>query len=217
MKPTPHGRSTRLRKPAALAAISATALGAAAIVPLSGSAQTPPPTIKLKTSKNVLAGKTIKVRGLAPGPAGKHIRIKRTVGHGWKTVAKTVTGDDSRFNVRFRTRNLGRMKIRAVAGDGSRSENRWAFVYRRSFASYYGPGFYGQRTACGGTLTPSTIGVAHKSLPCGTKVRFRHRGHVVRARVIDRGPYAAGRDYDLTEATKRRLGFGSTGTVWSTR
>jgi rare lipoprotein A (peptidoglycan hydrolase) len=35
--------------------------------------------------------------------------------------------------------------------------------------------------------------------------------------VIDRGPYVGGRDWDLTGATKTRLGFPSTGTVWATR
>ncbi len=59
--------------------------------------------------------------------------------------------------------------------------------------------------------------MAHKSLPCGTKVTFRYRGRSVTARVIDRGPYIAGREWDLTEALKRKLRFPSTGTVWTTR
>ena len=56
--------------------------------------------------------------------------------------------------------------------------------------------------------------MAHKSLPCGTKVALRYKGKTVVAPVIDRGPYAGNREYDLTAETKRRLGFGSTGTVW---
>ena len=88
--------------------------------------------------------------------------------------------------------------------------------YRAGHASWYGPGLYGNTLGCGGTLTPSTVGVAHKSLPCGTKVTFRYRGRSVTARVIDRGPYIAGREWDLTEALKRKLRFGSTGTVWTT-
>jgi len=71
--------------------------------------------------------------------------------------------------------------------------------------------------ACGGTLSPGTLGVAHKTLPCGTKVTLRHHGHTVRVPVVDRGPFVAGREFDLTAATKQRLGFGSTGTVQSTR
>jgi rare lipoprotein A (peptidoglycan hydrolase) len=56
--------------------------------------------------------------------------------------------------------------------------------------------------------------VAHKSLPCGTRLTLRKGSRIVRARVIDRGPYVGAREFDLTAATKQRLGFGSTGTVW---
>ena len=90
-------------------------------------------------------------------------------------------------------------------------------VYRRSYASWYGPGLYGNRTGCGGTLHPGTLGVAHKTLPCGTKVTFRYRGRSVRVAVIDRGPYVGGREWDLTGAAARRLGFRGHGVVLSTR
>ena len=42
------------------------------------------------------------------------------------------------------------------------------------------------------------------------KVALRYRGHTVVVPVIDRGPYARGVDYDLTEATARRLGMTQT-------
>ena len=77
-------------------------------------------------------------------------------------------------------------------------------VYRHALASWYGPGLYGNRLGCGGRLGTSQLGVAHKSLPCGTKVTLRHRGRVVRVPVIDRGPYVGAREYDLTAATARR-------------
>ena len=66
--------------------------------------------------------------------------------------------------------------------------------------SWYGPGFYGLRTACGETLTTSLIGVASRTLPCGTLVTFRNPadGRVVTAPVVDRGPYVSGRQWDLT-------------------
>ncbi len=57
------------------------------------------------------------------------------------------------------------------------------------------------------------MGVAHKTLPCGTKVKLRYHGRSVTVPVIDRGPYVAGRDYDLTEAVKEKLGFPGVGTV----
>ena len=57
--------------------------------------------------------------------------------------------------------------------------------------TWYGPGFYGQRTACGQRYTRSIIGVAHRTLPCGTLVQFRWHGITATAAVIDRGPYAS--------------------------
>jgi rare lipoprotein A (peptidoglycan hydrolase) len=71
--------------------------------------------------------------------------------------------------------------------------------------------------ACGGTLYPWTRGVAHKTLPCGTKVTLRYEGRTVTVPVVDRGPYVAGREFDLTEATRNDLGFGGVGTVWTNR
>ena len=87
-------------------------------------------------------------------------------------------------------------------------------VYRLAEASWYGGG---GSLACGGELTSTTMGVANKTLPCGTLVTLRYGGRTVRVRVIDRGPYVAGREFDLTEATKQALGFGGVGEVWSTR
>jgi len=213
---TPHGRNARLRKPA-LAAISIAAIGGSALAPAQADAQTAPPDIKLKASKHRLKGDNIKVRGQVAGEPGQRVRIMTRKNRGWRTADSVTTGADGRFRTTVPARRLGRLHVRALGPNGSRSETRRVFVYRRAHASYYGPGLYGNKLACGGTLTPSTIGVANKSLPCGTPVRFHYRGRSVRARVIDRGPYAAGRVYDLTEATKRKLGFGSTGNVWATK
>jgi len=68
--------------------------------------------------------------------------------------------------------------------------------------SWYGPGFYGNRTACGQTYSQTILGVAHKSLPCGTQITFRNpaNGRVITVPVIDRGPYIAGRNWDLSRA-----------------
>ena len=67
--------------------------------------------------------------------------------------------------------------------------------------SWYGPGFYGNNGACGlvpGGIQKDTVGVAHRTLPCGTRVAFRYKGVTVIARVIDRGPYVKGRIWDMT-------------------
>jgi len=57
--------------------------------------------------------------------------------------------------------------------------------------TWYGPGFYGNRTACGVPYTRTIVGVAHRTLPCGTLVRFQWHGMTTVAPVIDRGPYAS--------------------------
>jgi hypothetical protein len=82
--------------------------------------------------------------------------------------------------------------------------------YRPVRATWYGPGLYGNDLACGGRLTHHTLGVAHKRLPCGTKVALRYQGRTIVVPVIDRGPYSRGVDYDLTEATARKLGMHQT-------
>ncbi|HEY7132183.1 MAG TPA: septal ring lytic transglycosylase RlpA family protein [Candidatus Limnocylindrales bacterium] len=82
--------------------------------------------------------------------------------------------------------------------------------------SWYGPGFYGKRTACGYAMTESLRGVAHRTLPCGTKVTFRNpdNGRTVTARVIDRGPYVSGRTWDLTGGLCKALGHCYTGSLY---
>ena len=78
---------------------------------------------------------------------------------------------------------------------------------KRAGATWYGPGFYGNRTACGRVLRRGTVGVAHRTLPCGTQVTFAYRGRYLVAPVIDRGPYTAGYDWDLTNGAREALGF----------
>lgn len=72
-------------------------------------------------------------------------------------------------------------------------------------ASWYGPGFYGNRTACGQVYTPEILGVAHLTLPCGTRLTLTYGSRSVTVAVIDRGPYIAGRTLDLSNATKLAL------------
>ncbi len=85
--------------------------------------------------------------------------------------------------------------------------------FKSAGASWYGPGLYGNKTACGQTLRATTIGVAHRNLPCGTMVKFVYEGHAVVAPVIDRGPYVKGRAWDLTAAASEALEFEGVGMV----
>ena len=54
---------------------------------------------------------------------------------------------------------------------------------------------------------PDTIGVAHRTLPCGTTIKLAYHGHSLVTQVIDRGPYTHGNDFDLTNGARRALGF----------
>jgi hypothetical protein len=179
-----------------------------------------PATLSVGRAKlDVLDGHRVSVAGaLKPALPGRPIVLQVRARDGWHTVAGTRTGAQGRYRLRYVPSRIGneRMRVR-FAGDAQARPARHAVgrlnVYRLAGASWYGGG---GGLACGGWLTSSTLGVANKTLPCGTLVTLRYNGRKVRVRVIDRGPYVAGRDFDLTEATKRALGFGDTGEVWST-
>jgi rare lipoprotein A len=75
---------------------------------------------------------------------------------------------------------------------------------------------FGKRTACGQVIGPRTEGIAHPVLPCGVRIYLTYHGKHVLTQVIDRGPYLAGREFDLTDALARRLGLSGVQTIrWS--
>jgi rare lipoprotein A (peptidoglycan hydrolase) len=69
------------------------------------------------------------------------------------------------------------------------------------YASWFGPGLYGHRTACGQKLTRFLKGVAHRTLPCGTLVEVRWYRHHAIVPVVDRGPWGVPWHLDLTART----------------
>jgi hypothetical protein len=77
----------------------------------------------------------------------------------------------------------------------------------RNGASWYGAPLFGNSTACGQKFTPTIVGVAHKTLPCGTRVLIGYRGRFLLTKVIDRGPYTPGRTWDLSHAAMIALGY----------
>jgi rare lipoprotein A len=86
--------------------------------------------------------------------------------------------------------------------------------FRFAGASWYGgKTMWGRSTACGEVLRPTTIGVANKTLPCGTPVKFVWHGRSIVAPVIDRGPYVDGRSWDLTSAAAEALEFEGIGRI----
>lgn len=77
---------------------------------------------------------------------------------------------------------------------------------RKALATWFGPGFYGSTTACGQKMTRKLVGVASRTLPCGTLVQISYGGRQVTVPVVDRGPYShIGAKWDLTAGTARAL------------
>jgi rare lipoprotein A len=182
------------------------------------------PQIAVRHRKlNVRAGRHTAVAGtVAPRVAGLAVSLQVKHGHRWKPVDRARTDAAGRYSLRERLRSTGshRARIRVAGASGVVSAKREigrVNVYRYAHASWYGPGLYGNHLGCGGTLSAGRLGVAHKSLPCGTMVTFKHGKRSVRVPVIDRGPYVAGREYDLTAATAQRLGFSGHGAILTTR
>jgi hypothetical protein len=170
---------------------------------------------------DVLRGRAAAVRGrLRPGRAGRTVVLQARRGGRWRVLDRDRTSAAGAYALRYRAARTGAWPLRVLfRGDALHARAYHGVgrlkVYRAAMASWYGPGLYGGHLACGGTLTPGTLGVANKALPCGTKVTLRYHGRTVRVPVVDRGPYAGNREFDLTAATKARLGFGSTGVVWT--
>ncbi len=75
------------------------------------------------------------------------------------------------------------------AGAGSTSTPTPAIkLHKTAIATWFGPGFYGQQTACGQTLTPATVGVANRKLPCGTLVKVTYHGQRLTCRSSTAAP-----------------------------
>lgn len=144
-----------------------------------------------------------------------------TAGGGWETLARDRTDHHGRYRLVYRPRRPGssRVRLRVIGDARTRATSRslgHLNAFRSAMASWYGPGLFGNQTACGFVLTANIMGVAHRTLPCGTHLILRNGARTARVEVIDRGPFVAGREFDLTAAVKRALGFGSTGLVGAT-
>ena len=212
--------------------VSPTPLSAAPLAPVGVSSSVASPSVptpidtalKVRDYQlNVLADQRTNVTGTLledhrPGQLGLVVALQALGRHGWHTLARARTRAHGRFRISYSPRRLGstwlRMRFAGNVSDGSSHRQLGKLnVYRLAEASWYGGG---GSLACGGALTSATMGVANKTLPCGTLVTLRYGDRTVRVPVVDRGPYVAGREFDLTEATKDALGFAGVGQVWST-
>jgi hypothetical protein len=216
-------RSGRVRvdgQNASTAVRTASAASGAVAVVTPSSAQTVRVAARLRLHPraiNKLAGQKVSVPGhLLPGQRGRVVHLDARVHGHWRSVATARTGVRGGFDLTYRASDPGSRRLRVLfGGDPANARVRQSVgtltVYRISVASWY---YDAGATACG---FHATYGVANRYLPCGTKVTFRHGGHTVTATVDDRGPFVAGREWDLNQTLAGALGFGGVGTVWSSR
>ena len=151
---------------------------------------------------------------LLPARAGRRVRLQGHGAHGWRTLSTRHTGARGGYRLRVAPGAADGQRLRVVfSGDRRngpvmRPAGRIT-VLHPALASWYEDG---GNTACG---FHAGLGVANRTVPCGTKVMLRYGNRTVTAVVDDRGPYAGGRDWDLNQNTASALGFAGVGTVWT--
>jgi hypothetical protein len=196
--------------------------------PSSGGAEAPPPAategvisakgpqVAIATRAGTMVRNLARFRGSVPASAaGRTVKIERfdDATRAWAGLAAATVAADGTYLARWRADVPGEYRVRAVlepsgqAVAASASPELDITVHRPAIATWYGPGFYGRRTACGVRMTRSLLGVAHKKLPCGTEVAVLYKGRRITVPVVDRGPFRRGTRWDLTAATASALGF----------
>lgn len=177
--------------------------------------------VTLRTRSAGIQGQSLAFTGSVPArDGGEQVRLERlTPANGlWTVLARGRVQRDGAFSVEWRADVAGQLSIRAVvvpasqAGAGAEAALSQASgpaqltIYHAGVATYFGPGLYGEKTACGQMLTPWVIGVANRTLPCGTLVAVSYGAKTLVVPVIDRGPYRAGVNWDLTYRAAVLLG-----------
>jgi peptidoglycan lytic transglycosylase len=225
-------------KPALCALVVALAAPAlAAGDPGTGGSQAPPPPqtegvitvsgpqIAMSTRAGTMVRKLARFRGTVAGAAGRTLAIERfdETTQQWTRIATTTVNADGSYLARWRPKEAGELRVRAVVQSASQavaanaSPELSITIHRPAMATWYGPGFYGKKTACGVRMTRTLLGVAHKTLKCGTKVAVLYKGRRIDVPVVDRGPFRRGTAYDLTAATAQALGFEHTDRLGAVR
>jgi peptidoglycan lytic transglycosylase len=230
-----RGRRLLLCAAAAAFAAPAVALGDP---PSTGGTQAPPPPatqstlsaqsaqVTVTTRAGTMLRKLARFRGAtAADQAGRTVTIERfdDATQAWGPVATATIAADGTYVARWRTDRAGEHRVRAVIGAAGQAVAASATpelaitVHRQAMATWFGPGFYGRRTACGQRMSRTLLGVAHKKMRCGTQVAVLYKGRRITVPVVDRGPFRHGTDWDLTAATAQALGFEHTDRVGAVR
>jgi rare lipoprotein A len=183
----------------------------------------------LQFASSAMLGDIVTFNGTLPQAAGGTVVIERQDRTGvWIQSASAPADATGAFTAQWHSDHAGLFPVRALtaaqvsnAALASVSTTTpvatlnapLMTIYRPAIATWYGPGFFGRRMACGHTLTKHTLGVANKTLPCGTQVALAYQGRTMTVPVVDRGPYANNAHWDLTQATARALAMNATETI----
>jgi rare lipoprotein A len=178
--------------------------------------------ITVSTTATALLSKQLTFTGTAPSSdSGDVVEIERLgseTDYAWTPTVQATVAPGGSFTATWATNHIGQFSIRVIVDStdaqvAAASPTLAIVVYLPAVATYYGPGFFGKKMACGNVLRRQTLGVANRSLPCGTKVDLLYDGHTLTVPVVDRGPFANGAKWDLTEATSTALGMTGTETI----
>jgi len=194
-------------------------------------AQTPAGDMAVDAPRSAFVRRRVRVGGKSRRARRRVVRIEGRRARGpWTTLVRARADRKGLFSAVWKPRRTGQWELRARVGTSTTGTNGGTSVpveigaegsgasshltvYESSIATWYGPGFFGRQTACGIELTETTIGVAHRELPCGTQVQIALRDRVIVVPVIDRGPFANGADWDLTQAAAQQLGMTGTSRI----
>jgi len=198
-----------VRRPKVVASVALIALLATVAVPspVGSRAPSPNPSVDPGLFEPVEIAALVRGTTMTIQPLDPDARSAGTMDEGSTMVEPTLRDEPQPALVRpaQRTASAGSIRKGGTVGTGG-----W---HHDPDISWFGPGFYGSGTACGQTMTKTLVGVAHRTLPCGTLVTFRYKGKTVTVPVVDRGPYVAGRTWDLTKGACTLLGHCFTGTI----
>jgi rare lipoprotein A len=194
-------------------------------------AQTPAGDMAVDAPRSAFVRRRVRIGGRSRRVRRRVVRIQGRLDQGpWTTLVRARADRKGVFSAVWKPRRAGQWELRAHVGrsttgdnggtsvpveigpEGSGASSRLT-VYESAIATWYGPGFFGRQTACGIELTETTMGVAHRELPCGTQVQIALGEHVIVVPVIDRGPFANGADWDLTQAAAQQLGMTGTSRI----
>ncbi len=207
-------------------ALAAPAAAPAAADPPTGGTAAPVADPGLRATAHLLVGRVAEFRGSLPSDAGRTVTIERLdePTAAWLPIATATIAADGAYLARWTADVTGRVTTRATVGRPPGAAlvalaplEATLTVYRPARATWYGPGFYGRRTACGVRMTRKLLGVAHRTLPCGAQVAITYKGRAITVPVVDRGPFKRGRRWDLTSAAATALGFAFTDRIGAIR